>query len=139
MSKSPDISYNKQDLEEAKQAYDNATSRYFEIKDFFEQEEILPKRLAFIGKCFKYRNSYSCPQEESDYWWLWIRIIGLKDERLIALEASKDSFRKICFGKQELSCYDGTIDEKYKEVTQAEWEKAINSLLTEAKEVMNDK
>lgn len=128
--------YNKQDLDEAKQAYDNAAIKYHEIKDFFEQEEIFPKRLAFVGKCFKYRNSYSCPQQESDYWWLWVKVIGVKDEHLIVLEASKDSSGKICFGETQLSCYDGTIDENYKEVTQVEWEEAVNSLLTGAKEVI---
>lgn len=28
-----------------------------------------------LGKCFKVRNNYSCPQEPSDYWWLYVRVV----------------------------------------------------------------
>jgi len=27
-----------------------------------------------IGKCFKVKNCYSCPEKPSDYWWLYKRV-----------------------------------------------------------------
>lgn len=33
-----------------------------------EQERFAKK---LVGKCYRYRNSYSCPQTEADYWWLY--------------------------------------------------------------------
>ncbi len=34
---------------------------------------------AYVGKCFRYRNSYSCPESEADYWWLYAMVTGLSD------------------------------------------------------------
>jgi hypothetical protein len=31
----------------------------------------------FLGKCFKYRNSYSCPQGDKDRWWLYAKVISV--------------------------------------------------------------
>lgn len=27
------------------------------------------------GKAFKYRNSYSCPDKPSDYWWMYTKVL----------------------------------------------------------------
>lgn len=35
--------------------------------------------LSLYGKCFRYRNCYSMPEGEKDYWWTWARVIGVSD------------------------------------------------------------
>lgn len=45
-------------------------------QDEFEQVE-LPKLKKMLNKCFKYKNSYSCPQTESDYWWKYFRVLSV--------------------------------------------------------------
>lgn len=32
-----------------------------------------------VGKCFKYRNCFSLPQSDADYWWLYLRVLGVDD------------------------------------------------------------
>lgn len=54
--------------------------------EHFEQVE-LPAMRARIGFCFKYRNCYSCPQTEADYWWMYSKIVGVRN----------GSYRLLCF------------------------------------------
>lgn len=42
------------------------------IRDTERREEVE----AHIGKCFRYRNSYSMPNKPSDYWFIYFRVIG---------------------------------------------------------------
>ncbi len=42
-----------------------------------EQREKAERAKALVGKCFRYRNCYSCPQKPSDYWWLYVRVDGV--------------------------------------------------------------
>ena len=30
-----------------------------------------------VGKTFRYRNNYSCPEKKSDYWWLYTKVVGV--------------------------------------------------------------
>jgi hypothetical protein len=34
---------------------------------------------AYLGRCFKARNNYSCPSKPSDYWWVYIKVTSIKD------------------------------------------------------------
>lgn len=36
-----------------------------------------------LGRTFKYRNSYSCPDKASDYWWMYVKITGLSDDGVL--------------------------------------------------------
>lgn len=36
-----------------------------------------PKFELLIGKCFKYKNSYSCPKKPSDYWYMYSKIVSI--------------------------------------------------------------
>jgi hypothetical protein len=51
--------------EELQNTIDTARAELFRI----EQVEGIAKAKEFVGRCFKYRNCYSMPQDESDYWW----------------------------------------------------------------------
>lgn len=39
-----------------------------------EAAERYEKAKGLLGKCFRYRNSYSCPEGEKDRWWLYMRV-----------------------------------------------------------------
>lgn len=39
-----------------------------------EDEERYREALPLLGKCFRTRNCYSCPEKDSDYWWVYIRV-----------------------------------------------------------------
>ncbi len=55
--------------------------------DKIKTKEWLAKNRKMIGKCFKYRNNYSCPETDADYWWLYSRVIAVDDDGgLIAFE-----------------------------------------------------
>lgn len=51
-----------------------------------ERAEIIdaawPEFEKLIGKCFKYRNSYSCPKNSSDYWWRYTKIVEINKDDL---------------------------------------------------------
>lgn len=56
-----------------------------------EEAEILPRKRALIGRCFKYRNCYSLPKKPSDYWWLYRMYTKLgRDGVLSTLEVQID-------------------------------------------------
>ena len=40
-----------------------------------EAAERQAKNSALVGKCFKMLNSYSCPQTESDYWYVYTKVL----------------------------------------------------------------
>ena len=42
--------------------------------DKIESARARSENRKLVGKCFKYRNCYSCPQTVNDYWWLYIRV-----------------------------------------------------------------
>ena len=43
-----------------------------------EDEERKAENQKYVGKFFKFRNCYSCP-EENGYWWLYIAITGMDE------------------------------------------------------------
>lgn len=59
---------------------DKEIRRLRQQKDRLEDAERIADADALIGRCFKYRNSYSCPSKPSDYWWLYAKIVG-RDRR----------------------------------------------------------
>lgn len=67
-------------------------------RDEIHKRELLGREKnlkGFVGKCYKYKNCYSCPQEEKDYWWLYIRVKEVKDGCLVCQTFQKDSYGKI--------------------------------------------
>src|SRR5690349_7211800 len=70
-----------------------------EIEDKYRQEELRPILQKQIGKCFKYKNSYG---SSTDPWWLYERIISLKEDGDFYCE----KFQVDCYGKIELSYVD---------------------------------
>jgi hypothetical protein len=45
--------------------------------DRLDRAERDAENKALIGKCFRYRNSYSLPKTERDYWWTYRKVTAL--------------------------------------------------------------
>lgn len=57
--------------------------RQIEEKEFKKLiEKHYPEFKKLEGKCFKVRNGYSCPETESDYWFLYVKIQKIEKDDL---------------------------------------------------------
>lgn len=89
--------------------------------DRAEQER---ERKKLIGKCFKYRNSYSMPQKDSDYWPIYVKVVGADGYRCRAFTFQTDKDGKIKIEPQDyFSARDG-----YKPITAAEFNREWKAL-----------
>lgn len=52
---------------------------------------------ALVGRYFKYRNNYSCPESDEDYWWLYMKVTGFDGSRLSGYSFQRDSDGKSFF------------------------------------------
>lgn len=68
------------ELEKAKEEFNRARLRCVELEAKDLAERRIPAMKANIGSCWKYRNSFSCPQSDADYWWMYGMIIGITNE-----------------------------------------------------------
>lgn len=75
-----------------------------------------------VGKFYRYRNCYSCPQQESDYWWLYYAVTGIdKDGNLKAWSFQDDNAGRLTieFNRVVLALTDG-----YREIVRGEFAEA---------------
>lgn len=83
--------------------------------------------LKLIGKCYKFRNSYS----QSEKWWLYIKIVGIeKDGDLIIHKFQKDNYGRIEI-ESETTWSDFEGDNDYIPISEKEYKKATDLLLQE--------
>lgn len=58
-------------------------------------EESAAEAKALLGRCFKYRNCYSLPQEIGDYWWLYLKVTHIKEFSSVAFQFQIDKYGKV--------------------------------------------
>jgi hypothetical protein len=63
------------------------------------QKKQTQKAQKLVGKYFKFRNSYSCPEGEKDKWWLYTAIIGVKDGCCVAIDFQTDKNGDVSIAK----------------------------------------
>jgi len=81
---------------------------------------------ALVGKTFRYRNNYSCPEKPSDYWWLYARVQGIDSSGYLTVfcfETDKYGAVKISTDKYRFHMNDG-----YQPVSVAKFNKAWRDL-----------
>lgn len=88
-----------------------AISQRAEDLRHFENEQ-------YVGKCYCYRNSYSCPRNAKDYWSLYQRVMALDDDG----NPWGVSIQIDCDGKME--CDEGVLRSLGEEIELSEFEKA---------------
>lgn len=80
-----------------------------------------------IGKCFKYRNCYSCPEKESDYWYIYTMIRSADGHKLRAHEFQVDKN-----GRVEINAkaeYFRSLTDGWREIPDTEYFLAWNALI----------
>jgi hypothetical protein len=50
------------------------------IEDLKAKEVIPGLKEKYEGKYFKYKNSYSCPETEKDYWYLYVHVVAVDSD-----------------------------------------------------------
>lgn len=91
-----------------------------------EQKERDKENATLIGKCFRYRNSYSVPKE-NERWWLYIKILKVEDGALRALKFEVDYEGRIKIDPNE---YMGNIFEGYHPISAATFNRAWQETVT---------
>lgn len=77
-----------------------------DMKDKITNEDLRPFLMRLVGKCFKYRNSYSCPEKPSDYWWLYRHVIGVTtDSNLMVHQFQTDTYGELTVKRDTIFTY----------------------------------
>lgn len=80
---------------------------------------------AKIGQVYKTRNSYSCPEKPSDYWWLYAKVTHMDADGLLW---TKD-FQTDCRGDINIRLsHMGYHMQGWTKITQAEFDRAWKRL-----------
>lgn len=94
--------------------------------DEIKQAAAAKANSALIGKCHRYRNSYSCPETDVDYWWIYRRVIAVDGSWLKTFSFQTDRNGKVTVQteKQDFSDLSG-----WKEISDAEFSHAFNDMM----------
>lgn len=93
------------------------------------QNEHFERRMEeHLGKYFKYRNSYSAPCSDKDYWWIYGKLIRTMNKNCIML-----TFQIDCNGQIIIEAEDSTScpepNSGWEEISLKEWNEAVQTLL----------
>jgi len=95
-----------------------------------EDEERTRKHGALVGRFFRYRNCYSCPEKESDYWWLYVAVTAMDEHgSLRVLKFQTDKEGKVSIEPRTFAMGELFTDGKYIEITEADFIAARRELL----------
>jgi len=91
-----------------------------------------------IGKCFKFRNSYSCPEGDKDKWWFYRRVVSAANGCTITIEheVDKDGNLSIKKGKQSPQFFG--MDSGYIPITADEYKDAFGAALLRGHNLMDE-
>lgn len=117
-------------LKAAEKAEQAARDKRRELQDRHFAEVELPKMRKQVGKCYKYRNCYSCPQYDADYWWLYIKVIGVDDGAYVILECERAGYRRAKIAERAVGA-DFTAGSRYIPITPEEFSEAAGDLLAD--------
>lgn len=89
------------ETEQLRHTIQRAHERLREIEDA-ERED---RNATLVGKYFRFRNSYSCPDTADDYWWLYLHITGISENGWLEYWSfEQDSLGKtIIYSNQSMS------------------------------------
>lgn len=113
--------------EQARQEANNLEAQYIK-----EVKEPLLKQ--YIGKCYRYRNSYS----DDKSWWMYVKVTGIKNGELIYCCVEKTANQEITIkiNQYGLLVQDNTVNHNYIPITPAEYNKMAKSILSVARRMV---
>lgn len=91
-----------------------------------ESKERAEKALSLVGKCFKYHNSYPCPESDADRWWLYALVTGVDGEGLKMFMFQHDKYGQI---KVDLRAGSPSLTDGYVPIEREEFLRAWNALM----------
>lgn len=92
---------------------------------FLEQaERIIPEMQKRIGTHYRYRTCYSCPDSEADYWWVYCRIVGVRDSHFRLLTFQVDAYHELKIEETRSVTVNG-----YDLISEAEFRAAVKPML----------
>lgn len=92
-----------------------------------EAAERYEKAKGLLGKCFRYRNSYSCPEGEKDRWWLYMRVTEVtKDGWLTVFSFQTDKDGAIEIVPEKRKMHESSLGEP---ITQKQFQHAYKILV----------
>lgn len=84
----------------------------------FKEVQLPELKNKYVGKCFRYRNSYSCPNGEEDRWWLYTKVLSVDSNYSV----TEDSFETDKYGYIEIKLSShGTISTLGEEIPEKEY------------------
>lgn len=90
------------------------------------------KNKALLGKCFRTRNNYSCPETDDDRWWLYARVVGIKDGHLEVTKFQNDKKGRLTVENRDF--YSAYSLDGYEEITTTEfmaaWDAFVSAVLS---------
>lgn len=84
---------------------------------------------ALLGRCFRMRNSYSCPESDADRWWFYCRVVAVEDGALKALTFQNDNQGRITVENETHFSALSLAD--YEEISEAQFLKEWGALLSD--------
>ena len=102
-----------------------------ELDEILDKEEY-EKNIGLVGKYYKYRNSYSCPKEESDYWYIYRKITGIDEKNRLKVS----SFSMDKDGKIEINNNDAFFSSGWIEISKFEFDLAWDAILLRIKPII---
>lgn len=96
-----------------------------DLQELEFEEVIAPQMRENIGRCYKYRNSYSCPSDQSDYWWMYVRVVGMRDGCYRLLCFQRDKYKALMIRETTTD----SLGDRYKPIAQAEFVAAVTPWL----------
>lgn len=94
------------------------------LRDEKAQVELLP----YVGRCFRKRNCYSCPESDKDYWWTYYRVLRIDGRSFISLTFEKTAKSEF-FVKSQCEYFDNRSDGE--EISVVEFDNLWHKFLTE--------
>lgn len=117
----------KEQLEQKIKQLKKLREEIYQLED--EEREInqYPRALKLVGRFFKYRNCYSCPKTESDFWWLYRLITSVNPNGTLEyIEFDTDSSGKLSLSTGKNEPWSSILESSsWKEIGREEWQFAV--------------
>lgn len=113
----------------AREKYEKARRLLANLEYEHKRTLVIPKHKKLLGTYWKYKNCYSCPNNESDYWFLFRRVESISGYELLCSEFQVDKYGKL---EIELShrtiTNDGEMGSNWIKITHKEWKKEVRKI-----------
>lgn len=105
--------------------------RNFVNKDHWRREDKIkaPQARALVGKFFRSKNNYSCPEKDSDYWWEYYRVLKSTGSYLTVVNFAVDSQKNFKLQSQTLPY---TFLDRREEISRKAYNRELKTFIAKA-------